>query len=375
MTDTTLRRRREDIYGVAPGGAEYHAFFASTTGLFAAAFYDKNGVWVEDRGSVVDGSALSLSKKGLTLLIRSDEGGLVGDGTLAFWDKGGPAAPSLNVVDFEAGTSYREEVLSGDAIGFGAGYAAGFLWWIEHTFDFDANPTTVTFRLRRCRCDLSAIETVTEETIDLATGSGNPWHAWVESFSWFAMTQDAALAGFCAHNRASGAAGGTAGEVVARFPLNGDSGALAEHGRPTDLPRTVGVAAATVPAFLVGNPVTYDAGYDGLQRSATFPATRRRTTRRPRRPSSGPRPPTGSRPTAATPTPRCTRTALTRPSTRSARRSSKTNSWCATRSAVHSVRRQPRGSCPPGTQLSTISGSPNLSPCSSGGRRCRSTSC
>ena len=260
MTDTTLGRRREEIYGVGRSGAAYHAFFSGEELQVQAALYDQNGVWVEDRGVLTPIEASGGFQKGMQFLIHHDSGGLVGDGALAFWDQGYfPTAtpPSLNVCDVEAGSFHRQEVVEA-GYGIGAGYAGGFLWWIEHT-DFDED-LVVTFRLRRCLCDLSGVETVTEVSFDFS--SGGPWGNWAAlTFRWFAMTPDAALAGFWSSHS------GSAAEATVRFPLNGDAGAVDTRSRPGHLPLSVGLATRVGhPSFLAGGPIAFGG-------SALSPAT------------------------------------------------------------------------------------------------------
>lgn len=146
MTATTLRRKKDKMYSVAPSGSDYYAFWADgRAGLYV------DGTFVSYRST--SGPAIPEAPS----LIHTDSEAIVGPGSIAFRVD----STNLSVWDVEGAATYDYAVPAG-YVTTPPIYADGFLWWIEREAvqHGGGGAHKTWFRLRKSRTDL---------TTDLAT--------------------------------------------------------------------------------------------------------------------------------------------------------------------------------------------------------------
>lgn len=141
MTATTLRRKKDKMYSIAPSGDDYYAFWADgRAGLYI------DGTFVSYRST--SGPAIPEAPS----LIHIDSEAIVGPGSIAFRVD----STNLSVWDVDGAATYDYAVPAG-WVTTPPVYADGFLWWIEReAVQHGGTGTHKTyFRLRKSRTDLA----------------------------------------------------------------------------------------------------------------------------------------------------------------------------------------------------------------------------
>lgn len=141
---------------VAPsaGPPEYYAFARSTSpdGIIPC-LYDAAGTYLGDLSAPL---SVIVEPDYNFILIRTDAGGFVGDGSIAGLDSG---IGDVTVYDAVNATSFSFTISSpGWDLGPHLGFSGGWLYWAE--IKVSGVPFVFDLRLRKCRCDGSGSATV-----------------------------------------------------------------------------------------------------------------------------------------------------------------------------------------------------------------------
>lgn len=244
MSTTRLRRRRDRLYGVAPSGNDYYAF------------------WADGRaGLYVDGTFVSYrSTSGPDIpeapcLIHEDSEAIVGPGSIVTRVD----ADALRVWDVEGAATYGYTCEAGYVVS-PAIYADGFLWWVEREVAQHGGTGThaTFFRLRKSRTDLDTdIATVYTYEAEHYLGFSATWFP----LTGLAMT-DLGVLVQCHWN--DEAAGEVQDEFQIRFERDG--GGATDNGWPVIAPPP----AVDVDAWLIPVAPATAAGLAASADSAGF---------------------------------------------------------------------------------------------------------
>lgn len=220
MTTTTLRRKKMKMYGIAPSGDDYYAFYADGR---AALYVD--GTFVSYRPN---GSSGGPTIPEAPSLIHEDSEAIVGPGSIAFRVD----STHLAVWDVDGDATYSYEVPAG-YVTTPPIYADGFLWWIEReAVQHGSTGTHKTwFRLRKARTDLDT-DLATVQSYEAAHYVG--FSALWELPAGLALTTDAAIA---QNNWVDEAAGEVRDDFQVRLERDG-TGAT-DNGWPAIGPGTI----------------------------------------------------------------------------------------------------------------------------------------
>lgn len=206
MTVTTLRRKKDRMYGVTPSGDDYYAFWADgRAGLYI------DGTFVSYR------STSGPSIPDVPSLIHTDSEAIVGPGSIAFRVD----STHLSVWDVDGAATYDYTVPAG-YVTTSPIYAAGYLWWIEREAvqHGGVGARKTYFRLRQSRTDLLT-DLATVYTYDAAhyLGFSVGWDAVGEMK--ICLTAAGALA---QADWVDNVSGEVSGLINVRIPLAGGSG-------------------------------------------------------------------------------------------------------------------------------------------------------
>ncbi|MEO7973274.1 MAG: hypothetical protein ABIU84_06765 [Thermoanaerobaculia bacterium] len=161
MTTTTLRRKKDHMYGVIPSGSDYLALSAAG----AVSLY-------------IDGTFVSLVRSRAIAplssphLIRTDSGGKVGDNSLVY----ATSETALEVWDVAADTLYTHTPTSSYQL-VGAVYSSGKLYWIEcePTQHGSVGAWKTWYRLMQANCDLTGVTEVSTHELVHYLGFSVDW--------------------------------------------------------------------------------------------------------------------------------------------------------------------------------------------------------
>lgn len=228
MTLTSLRRKKDRMYGVTPSGADYLALIDTGGSWLAAAYID--GTWVADIATQALGADPNYS-----VAFYDDRYIVAADyGAISVWD-----------LDTDTVETYTVPV---GWLLLGGGISGGAVYWIEIEEAWGGGPVTFDVDARlRSAADPADLATVT--TVETHTLSDNFEWEWADpTIGWFALNGTAAIAQRRADDAVSGE---TLTYFQFRFPLSGAAGS--DNGGGAIVLANVGIPEASGGSFLHDN--------------------------------------------------------------------------------------------------------------------------